>query len=52
MKKIIIALFLVFLTACSGASQQKGSGTPDGLHISFLEFQPRSELKESEYFDV
>ncbi len=52
MKKIIIVLFLVFLTACSASNQGKGSGTPDGLRMSFLELQPRSELKESEYFDI
>lgn len=55
MKKIIIILALLILTtACSGISQQsgKGSGTPDGLHITFLESQPRSELREREYFDI
>src|SRR3989344_244045 len=55
MKKIIIvlfAVFLVFLVACSTTQQGKGSGTPDGLKMSFIEFQPRSELKQSEYFDI
>ena len=53
MKKIIIiAIFLIFLTACSTSQQGRGSGTPDGLHITFLEFQPRSELRQNEYFDV
>lgn len=42
----------MFLTACSGVSQQGGTGTPDGLHITFLESQPRENLKENEIFDV
>ena len=53
-KKIIIILaLLTFLTACSGGqSQQGGSGNPDGLHINFLESQPRQELREKESFDI
>tara|TARA_Y100000310_G_C20674675_1_gene812293 strand:+ start:1318 stop:2148 length:831 start_codon:yes stop_codon:yes gene_type:complete len=53
-KKIIfILVILTFLTACSGSSQQgSGSGNPDGLHITFLEFQPRDNLKENEVFDI
>jgi len=50
---IIIVCLLTILTACSPSQQsERGSGTPDGLHISFLEFQPRSELMENEYFDI
>ena len=53
MKKIIISIFLlILLVGCSSNPQGKGSGTPDGLHISFLEFQPRDELKQNEYFDI
>ena len=53
MRKIIMTLLLlIFLTACSTAQQGRGSGTPDGLHILFIEFQPRSELKQDEYFDI
>src|SRR3989344_102792 len=56
MKKIIIILIasvLIFLTACSTSLKQgKGSGIPDGLHITFLESQPRPELRQNEYFDV
>jgi len=52
-KIIITILVLIFITAC-GTSQQggRGSGAPDGLHINFLELQPRSELKENEIFDI
>jgi len=49
---MIIALSFIFLTACSSVNQNKGSGTPNGLRMSFIEFQPRSELKEKEYFDI
>ncbi len=53
MKKITIIFLLIFITACSGQTQQgTGSGNPDGLHINFLELQPRSELRENEYFDI
>ena len=52
MKKIIlIAFLLIFLTAC-GSSNQTGLGKPDGLHITYLESQPRSELRENEFFDI
>ena len=50
--KIIIALSLILLTACSASQQGKGSGTPDGLHITFLELQPRTELRQNEFFDI
>src|SRR3989344_9401297 len=53
MKKIIIIIALLFLTACSSINQQgSSSGTPDGIHISFLELQPRAELREGELFDI
>ena len=51
-KIIILAILLVFLTACSTGGPQQGKGTPDGLHITFLEFQPRDELRENEVFDI
>ena len=54
MKKIItILILLVFLTACNSLTQQgKSTGTPQGLEITFLEFQPREEIRQNEYFDV
>jgi hypothetical protein len=53
MKKIIILIVLLFLTACTATSQTgKGSGTPEGVHITFLELQPRNELREGELFDI
>ena len=54
MKKTVFLVFvLIFLTACSGISQtSKTSGTPDGVRISFLDLQPRSELRVGETFDI
>src|SRR3989338_11656706 len=54
MKKTVFLVFvLIFLTACSGISQtSKPSGTPDGVRISFLDLQPRSELRVGETFDI
>jgi len=48
----VIIFLLIFLTACGASSKQSGSGRPDGLHITFLEFQPRDELREGEFFEV
>ena len=54
-KKIILLLVLVlFITGCSQGfqSNRKGTGTPDGVRMNFLELQPRNELREGESFDI
>jgi len=51
-KTIFLAIVLIFLTACNGTNQSTSSGTPDGVKISFLELQPRSELRIGETFDI
>jgi len=51
-KLIIVFVILMILTACSTNNGGNGSGTPDGLHISFMEFQPRNELRQNEFFDI
>src|SRR3989344_6862037 len=52
-KTIILVALLIFLTACTGLnSRSTTSGTPDGIKISFLELQPRDELRIGETFDI
>jgi hypothetical protein len=52
-KTMILVALLIFLTACSGINTRNTtSGTPDGIKISFLELQPRDELRIGETFDV